>query len=161
MLSAKLARRKAAYAELHSLGGLKDAIPDPAAWQRELGDLRKGETQGRIYRIKPRGRGLRPVPRLDRADPAGLIAALEKPAGVTRDLAQQLIVRRGDRDLAPSLVRIAESAALPAASPAKVTVLRQARMRASCRFFILIRIYYEFSWIKLAGQANLRLRRRI
>ena len=87
----------------------------PAAWQRELGDLRKGETQGRIYRIKPRGRGLRPVPRLDRADPAGLIAALEKPAGVTRDLAQQLIVRRGDRDLAPSLVRIAESAALPAA----------------------------------------------
>ena len=41
-------------------------IPD--AWQREIGDLRRGENQGRIYRVKPRGRALRPIPRLDRAD---------------------------------------------------------------------------------------------
>ncbi|MFM7751250.1 MAG: PVC-type heme-binding CxxCH protein, partial [Opitutaceae bacterium] len=65
-------------------------IPD--AWQREIGDLRQGENQGRIYRIKPRGRTLRPVPDLSRADSAGLAAALESPAGVTRDLAQQLLI---------------------------------------------------------------------
>ena len=31
-----LARRKAACAGLRALGGLSDAIPDPAAWQREI-----------------------------------------------------------------------------------------------------------------------------
>lgn len=96
----------------------------PAAWQRELGDLRKGENQGRIYRVKPRGRALRPVPRLDRADLAGLAAALESPAGVTRDLAQQLITGRADRAIAPKLIRIAESSALPAARGQALWTLR-------------------------------------
>ena len=31
-----LARRKAAYAGLRSLGGLSDVISNPAAWQREI-----------------------------------------------------------------------------------------------------------------------------
>ena len=31
-----LARRKAAYAGLRTLGGLGDVIPDPGAWQREI-----------------------------------------------------------------------------------------------------------------------------
>ena len=88
-------------------------IPD--AWQREIGDLRRGENQGRIYRIKPRGRALRPVPDLSRGDAAVLAAAVESPAGVTRDLAQQAILRRGDRGIAPALARVAESSALPAA----------------------------------------------
>jgi len=88
-------------------------IPD--AWQRELGDLRKGENQGRIYRIKPRGRTLRPVPDLSRADAAGLVAALESPAGVTRDLAQQVLIRRGNRTVAPRLEKLAVSSPLPAA----------------------------------------------
>jgi hypothetical protein len=30
-----LAIRKKAYAELRALGGLRDVIPDPVAWQRE------------------------------------------------------------------------------------------------------------------------------
>ena len=31
-----LRRRKEAFQELRALGGLRDAIPDPVAWQREL-----------------------------------------------------------------------------------------------------------------------------
>jgi hypothetical protein len=31
-----LRRRKEAFAKLRELGGLRDAIPDPMAWQREL-----------------------------------------------------------------------------------------------------------------------------
>ena len=31
-----LQRRKDAFQALRALGGLRDAIPDPAAWQREL-----------------------------------------------------------------------------------------------------------------------------
>ncbi len=88
-------------------------IPD--AWQRELGDLRRGENQGRIYRVKPRGRALRPVPRLDRADAAGLASALESPSGVVRDLAQQAIAGKNVRAAAPALERIAVSSSLPAA----------------------------------------------
>ncbi|MFM9079469.1 MAG: HEAT repeat domain-containing protein, partial [Opitutaceae bacterium] len=44
-----------------------------------------------------------------------LAAALESPAGVTRDLAQQLLIRRGDRTIAPRLEQIAVSSPLPAA----------------------------------------------
>jgi hypothetical protein len=31
----KLAQRRAALAQLRALGGLKESIPDPEAWQRE------------------------------------------------------------------------------------------------------------------------------
>ncbi len=31
-----VAARKKAYAELRAMGGLRDVIPDPAAWQREI-----------------------------------------------------------------------------------------------------------------------------
>jgi hypothetical protein len=32
----RVARRKAALAELRGLGGLRDVIPDPVEWQREM-----------------------------------------------------------------------------------------------------------------------------
>lgn len=80
-------------------------IPD--AWQKELGDLRAGEFQGRIYRVRPKGVALRPVPRLDRADVAGLVAALESPSGTVRDLAQQLLTWREEKSAAPALERLA------------------------------------------------------
>ncbi len=35
-----LSQRKEALAALRALGGLKDVIPDPAAWQREQRDDR-------------------------------------------------------------------------------------------------------------------------
>ncbi|PAW68010.1 MAG: hypothetical protein B9S34_03855 [Opitutia bacterium Tous-C1TDCM] len=66
----------------------------PAAWQKELGDLRAGADKGRIYRVRPADRAPRPVPRLDRADAAALVAALESPSGELRDLAQQQLAWR-------------------------------------------------------------------
>lgn len=68
-------------------------IPD--AWQKELGNVRAGEDKGRIYRVRRKGTPLRTVPRLDRADAAGLVAALGSPSGTVRDLAQQELVQRG------------------------------------------------------------------
>ena len=83
----------------------------PAEWQKRIGDLRAGEDKGRIYRVRAKGGALRAVPRLDRADAAGLVAALESPSGVVRDLAQQQLAWRQERGAAPGLERLgAESA---------------------------------------------------
>lgn len=86
-------------------------IPD--AWQKELGDLRAGENAGRIYRVKPKGAMLRQVPRLDRADAAGLVAALDHPSGQVRDLAQQQLTWRQEKSAVPALDRAVASAARP------------------------------------------------
>jgi putative membrane-bound dehydrogenase-like protein len=86
-------------------------IPD--AWQKELGNLRAGETQGRIYRMRPKGLALRPVPRLDRADTNGLVTALESPSGVVRDLAQQQLAWRNDKAAVPALEHLANAGARP------------------------------------------------
>ena len=43
-----------------------------------------GEDKGRIYRVRRKGVALRAVPRLDRADAAGLVAALESPKAPRR-----------------------------------------------------------------------------
>ena len=87
----------------------------PAEWQKRLGDLRAGEDKGRIYRVRAKGVPLRAVPRLDRADAAGLVAALESPSGGVRDLAQQQLAWRQARGAAPGLERLAtESARAPA-----------------------------------------------
>jgi putative membrane-bound dehydrogenase-like protein len=69
-------------------------IPDD--WEAKL-DLRAGADQGRIYRVVPKDGRPRPIPRLDRLDMAGLVAALDSPNGWTRDTAARLLVERGDR----------------------------------------------------------------
>ena len=79
----------------------------PAEWQKRIGDLRAGEDKGRIYRVRAKGVPLRAVPRLDRADAAGLVAALESPSGVVRDLAQQQLAWRQERGAALGLERLA------------------------------------------------------
>ncbi len=86
-------------------------IPD--AWQKQLGDLRAGENQGRIYRVRPKGKPLRAVPDLTRADAPALVAALENPSGVVRDLAQQQLTWRTDRAVATTaqLERLAAASA--------------------------------------------------
>ena len=76
-------------------------IPDD--WERRL-DLRAGSEQGRIYRVYPIDKKPRPIPRLDRLDTTGLVAALESPSGWQRDTAQRLLLHRRDRsaiDAAP------------------------------------------------------------
>ncbi|OHB85895.1 MAG: hypothetical protein A2V98_14635 [Planctomycetes bacterium RBG_16_64_12] len=59
-------------------------------------DLRAGHERGRIYRVYPEHKSPRPIPRLDRFDTLGLVAALDHPNGWQRDLAQQMLVWRRD-----------------------------------------------------------------
>jgi putative membrane-bound dehydrogenase-like protein len=66
-------------------------------------DVRAGSTMGRIYRIRPKDRPPRSMPRLDRLDTAGLAAALDSPNGWQRDLAGQMLLWKQDREAAPML----------------------------------------------------------
>jgi putative membrane-bound dehydrogenase-like protein len=59
-------------------------------------DLRAGSDRGRIYRVVPVHASPRPIPRLDRLDTPGLVAALESPNGWHRDSAQRLLAHRRD-----------------------------------------------------------------
>lgn len=62
-------------------------------WQAKL-DLRAGSDKGRIYRIFPQGLKPWPMPKLARLDELELVAKLESPNGIVRDMAQQLLVER-------------------------------------------------------------------
>ncbi len=68
----------------------------PADIQRRI-DLRAGSQEGRIYRVYPGDRRPRPIPRLDRLETPGLVAALDSPSGWQRDTAQRLLQHRNDR----------------------------------------------------------------
>src|SRR5207247_5516406 len=78
----------------------------PLDWQKRL-DLRAGHDKGRIYRVYPVGAKPRAIPRLDKLDTAGLVAALDSPSGWQRDLAQQMLLWRNDKAAIPSLARMA------------------------------------------------------
>jgi putative membrane-bound dehydrogenase-like protein len=77
----------------------------PRDWQKRL-NLRAGEDKGRIYRVYPAGSRPRPIPRLDRLDTAGLVAALDSPNGWQRDTVQQMLIRRRDRSAVPLLEKL-------------------------------------------------------
>ena len=68
-------------------------IPDD--WEKRL-DLRAGSEQGRIYRVYPVDKKPRAIPRLDKLDTPGLVAALDSPSGWQRDTAQRLLLHRRD-----------------------------------------------------------------
>ncbi len=68
----------------------------PAAVQKRI-DLRAGSQEGRIYRVYPDDRRPRPIPRLDRLDTSGLVAALDSSSGWQRDTAQRLLLHANDR----------------------------------------------------------------
>jgi putative membrane-bound dehydrogenase-like protein len=59
-------------------------------------DVRAGAGLGRIFRVRPGGKPLRPWPRLDKLDTAGLVAALDSPNGWQRDAAMQLLTWKND-----------------------------------------------------------------
>jgi putative membrane-bound dehydrogenase-like protein len=86
----------------------------PADWQKRL-DLRAGHDRGRIYRVFPVGARPRAIPRLDRLDTAGLVAALDSPSGWQRDMAQQMLIWRGDRAAIPLLEQLAARSERPLA----------------------------------------------
>jgi putative membrane-bound dehydrogenase-like protein len=78
-------------------------------------DVRAGADRGRIYRVRPADGKLRPIPRLDKLDTAGLVAALDTPNGTVRDLATQMLLWRGDKSAAPALEKMAKDGARPEA----------------------------------------------
>jgi putative membrane-bound dehydrogenase-like protein len=84
----------------------------PRDWQKRL-DLRAGQDKGRIYRIYPVGAKPRRIPRLDRLDTAGLVAALDNPNGWQRDTAQQLLLWRKDADAVPRLEKLTSDCQRP------------------------------------------------
>ncbi len=86
----------------------------PPDWQRRL-DLRAGADKGRIYRVYPVGSRPRSVPRLDRLDATGLVAALDSPNGWQRDMAQMLLVQRQDKTAVPLLEQTATKGERPLA----------------------------------------------
>lgn len=78
----------------------------PKQWQQRL-DLRAGHDKGRIYRVFPAGKKPRAMPRLDKLDTAGLVAALDSSSGWQRDMAQQLLIERRDPAAIPLLEKLA------------------------------------------------------
>jgi putative membrane-bound dehydrogenase-like protein len=93
-------------------------IPD--TWQKKL-DLRAGHDKGRLYRVYPVDQKPRAIPRLDRLDTAGLVAALDSPSGWQRDVAQQLLIERQDK----AAIALLEAQTLRCKRP-------QARLHALC-----------------------------
>jgi putative membrane-bound dehydrogenase-like protein len=84
-------------------------------------DLRKGSDMGRIYRVFPVGSPPRKIPRLDKLDTAGLVAALDSPSGWQRDQAQRLLLEQKDESAIPLLRAMAAKNQRP-----------QARLHALC-----------------------------
>lgn len=77
----------------------------PGDWQRKL-DVRAGEDRGRIYRIFPKGKQPRAIPKFDRATAAELIAHFDNPSGTLRDLATQALIWRGNQTANPLLKKV-------------------------------------------------------
>ena len=69
-------------------------------------DLRAGSDMGRIYRVYPVGKNPRRIPRLDKLSTAELVSALDSPSGWQRDMVQQLLMWRDDRNAIPLLRRV-------------------------------------------------------
>jgi putative membrane-bound dehydrogenase-like protein len=92
----------------------------PKDWQAKL-DLRAGQDRGRIYRVFPAGVKPRQIPRLDKLDTAGLVAALDSPSGWQRDLAQMMLLWRADKAAVPLLEKLVRDSKQP-----------QARLHALC-----------------------------
>jgi putative membrane-bound dehydrogenase-like protein len=80
----------------------------PRDIQKRL-DLRAGHDRGRMYRVYPVGVTPRRIPRLDRLDTAGLVAALDSPSGWQRDLAQMMLLWKADKTAGPRLEKMARS----------------------------------------------------
>src|SRR5262249_10521493 len=70
-------------------------------------DVRAGSAMGRIYRIRPKDGPLRPMPRLENLDTAGLVAAIDSPNGWQRDLAGQMILWKRALEAVPQLEKLA------------------------------------------------------
>jgi putative membrane-bound dehydrogenase-like protein len=86
----------------------------PKDWQQRI-DLRAGHDKGRIYRVYPVGAKPRAIPRLDKLDTAGLVAALDSPSGWQRDMAQMMLYWKQDKAAVPLLEKMATESTRPLA----------------------------------------------
>lgn len=84
-------------------------------------DLRAGDDKGRIYRIVPVDKPARKPVVLESLDTPSLVQALDSPNGTQREMAQFLLVHRGDLAAVPVLKKLAKDCQRP-----------QARMQALC-----------------------------
>lgn len=73
-------------------------------------DVRAGSDKGRIYRIKPTGKSLRPIRDLGKMRIPELVAALDSPNGTERDRVHIELLSRRDKSAATLLLKLASSA---------------------------------------------------
>ncbi len=76
-------------------------------------NLRAGEDKGRIYRIVPEGKPRRAIPNLAKLSARELVAAMDSPNGWQRDLAQRLLMERGDKSVDESLRELLKATHAP------------------------------------------------
>ncbi|HZV33865.1 MAG TPA: neutral/alkaline non-lysosomal ceramidase N-terminal domain-containing protein, partial [Verrucomicrobiae bacterium] len=86
-------------------------------------DVRAGADKGRIYRICPANKKLRPVPNLRKLSTAKLVAALDTPNGTLRDLVHIELVQRGNQSAVRPLSELAVKSGLPAVRVQALCVL--------------------------------------
>ena len=84
-------------------------------------DVRAGANHGRIYRVVPEGKPLRPVQDLAKLNTISLADALDTPNGTERDRVHAELLARNDAAAVSPLSRIARKSSLP-----------QARLHALC-----------------------------
>ncbi|MCU0961178.1 MAG: c-type cytochrome [Pirellulaceae bacterium] len=84
----------------------------PQRWHAQL-DFHAGRATGRLYRVLPEGVPPRPFRALQDRSTVDLVAALGHPNGPVRDLVQQLLIERQDRESLAPLQQLAETHADP------------------------------------------------
>lgn len=67
-------------------------------------DVRAGANAGRIYRVLPSGKRVRPIPDLSDQPAAELVKQLATPNGTLRDLIHRELIFRGDTNAIPHLL---------------------------------------------------------
>jgi putative membrane-bound dehydrogenase-like protein len=92
----------------------------PAARLAKI-DVRAGSDMGRIYRLRPENKALRPVRDLTKLSPTELAADLDTPNGTERDRVHMELLTRKLSGAAPELAKLTRSASLP-----------QVRLQALC-----------------------------
>ncbi|MSU48687.1 MAG: dehydrogenase [Opitutus sp.] len=76
--------------------------------------VRAGDNMGRIFRVQRTDTPLRPIRNLTKLDLAALVAALDTPNGVARDLVQLELIFRAAREAVPLLDHLFRSSAIAA-----------------------------------------------
>jgi putative membrane-bound dehydrogenase-like protein len=113
----------------------------PKDWQAKL-DLRAGHEMGRIYRVYPKDKKPREIPRIDKMEIQQLCKQLGSPNGWTRDTAQQRLGEMQPGETEADLQRH-RAARDELCKVLKQSENPQARVHALCTLFELIRPYRD------------------